>query len=61
MMDGAANDLRENEDVKAFYLSMGGAARMSAMPGRRGSQQSAVSGRHEARSTQHATRSNQMR
>lgn len=37
MMDGVANDLRENEDAKAFYLSMGRAARMSAMPGRRGS------------------------
>ena len=25
VMDGAAKDLRENEDVKEFYLGMGGA------------------------------------
>jgi branched-chain amino acid transport system ATP-binding protein len=29
VMDGAAKDLRENEDVKEFYLGMGGGDRAS--------------------------------
>ena len=29
VMDGAAKDLRENEDVKEFYLGMGGGDRKS--------------------------------
>ena len=29
VMDGAAHDLRENEDVKEFYLGMGGSDRKS--------------------------------
>jgi branched-chain amino acid transport system ATP-binding protein len=29
VMEGAASDLRENEDVKEFYLGMGGGDRKS--------------------------------
>ena len=33
-MDGQAKDLRENEDVKEFYLGMGGGDRKSFKDGK---------------------------
>jgi branched-chain amino acid transport system ATP-binding protein len=56
VMDGAASDLANNEDVKEFYLGMGGGERKSFKDGKSYKRRKTVVGMSEFSQKLHAAR-----